>query len=75
MEKEKIITLDDGPFEAWIDGIVEDGLIKAQNEGLKVADKAISEWEAEHGRKIGTATPEEIAYRASAFDNPVHDSE
>ena len=61
------IVLDDGPFDAWIDGIVEAALMKAQEENPEKTTRAIREFEAEHGRKIGEATPEEIAYRESAW--------
>ena len=74
MNDDETYNLDSEPFDAWIDGIVENGLIEARKKNPEIAAKAIDEWEKAHGRKIGTATPEEIAYRESAW-NPITSSE
>jgi len=61
-------VLDDGPWEAWLEGLLEEGLLQARSENPNKHIPAIDEWEKEHGRKIGTASPEEIAYRESAWE-------
>jgi len=70
MNDEDVIILDDGPWEAYLDGITEDALIKAQKENPddETIKKQVAELEAEIGRKIGTASPEEIAYRKKAWE-------
>ena len=70
----EMIVLDDGPFEAWIDGILEQSLVNCYEKEPERFQKEVEEWEKEHGRKIGTASPEEIAYRESAWE-PVYEAE
>jgi len=65
---EDVIVIDDGPWWAWLDGIEENCLIYAREKGYKNAERNIAEWEKEHGRKIGTASQEEIAYRESTWE-------
>ena len=62
------ITLDDRPFDAYLDGIVEDVLIEAlrKDPNDEATKRQVAEFEAEIGRKIGDATTEELALRASA---------
>jgi hypothetical protein len=64
-----MIILDDAPFDAMIDGIVEDALIKSGNK------EQIAEFEKEIGRKIGTASPEELELRKKAWDMPPWDGD
>jgi len=66
-KKEEMLIIDDGPWEAWLDGIVERALLNGLSKDPTNCQNAIDEWEKEHGRKIGTASPEEIAYRESAW--------
>ena len=62
-------TFDDAPFEAYLDGIAEQALVKCYESDPEKFANAVEEWESEHGRKIGKPAPEEISLRNKAWES------
>ena len=69
-EDVEVVILDDGPWEAYLDGITEDSLLKCYKENPEKYADQVKEFEEKMGRKIGTASPDEIAYREKAWEAP-----
>ena len=63
------MILDDDPFNIYLNGIIEDALLLAQQKDPNLYINVIEEFEKEIGRKIGTASPEEIALCDSILDD------
>ena len=60
---EKMVVFDDEPFNAYLDEIVENSLLKGYKNNPQKYQKQVDEWEKERGRKIGEPTPEELKLR------------
>jgi hypothetical protein len=67
-KKEGVAVLDDRPFNAFLDSLEEDFLIKAYADDPKKYAVEVAEWEKKNRRKIGKPTQDEVDLRKAAWD-------